>query len=388
MLPASKPTNATPARRHRSRPLLGLAITLTALLAAFVPAAANAAFVTIGSPLSVPTTLNTAENLGYPGTYTPVPPAPDAPNGLYHTYHYGADTALWNVGQASGLSRTPATGQAVKVKLEGCAQEAAGGPAPLTEIHFQDLTPLSGGGAKVNITSQGFNIPVCGQGGASGSTVSTYDPINLCVSAGDYVGFNDDGGYVPNVYRAGVPYQVLGSVQGSTADSFLRNSGTGNGAVMSSSDLSANDGFAVNHSEELMMQVQIGTGSDATHICAGGTAGLPPVLPPIRVSPQTDGVNHERIVAVAVYCRLKPECRGVATLTLSNLSGYAGSTGSSRRTVGRAGFSLPPNKTTHLPIRLAASVMGLIRTQHGITARLTAVVAGKTITQTIKVKIL
>jgi hypothetical protein len=214
--------------------------------------------------------------------------------------------------------------------------------------------------------------------------VSTYEPINLCVSAGDYVGFNDDGGYVPNVYRAGVPYQVLGSVPGSTADSFLRNNGTGNGAILSSSDLSANDGFAANANKELMMQVELGTGADATHICAGGTQGAAPVLPPIRVSRQTDGVNHERIVSVAVYCRLAPECKGVATLTLAGRSAGVGPTG----LVGRKGFSLRPNKTTHLPIRLTSSVMGLIRRNHGITTTLTATVAGKTITQTITVKIL
>lgn len=352
------------------------------------PGRADAAISTVGSPLAVPATLNTTENLNYSGTYTPVPPAPDAPNGLYHTYHYGADTAIWNVGQAKGSPAVPMTGQALKVKLEGCAQPAPEGPPPLTEIHFQDLTPLTGGGAKVDITSQGFSIPVCGEGGAGASTISTYEPINLCVSQGDYVGFNDEGGYVPNAYRSGVPYQVLGSVASATADSFLRDGGTGNGAVMPSSYLSANEGFAVNEHEELMLQVELGTGSDATHICAGGTAGAPPVLPPIRVSPQTDGVNHERIVSIAVYCRLQPACRGVATLTLSNLSGYATKRGFTRSTVGRKGFSLAPNKTTHLPIRIAPSVLGLIRKHHGVTLTLTATVAGKTITQQITVKIL
>jgi hypothetical protein len=370
--------------RRSAMTLLGLFI--AAMLSG--PAHASAATMTIGSPLSVPATLNTAENLGYPGTDTPVPPAPDAPNGLYHTYHYGADTAIWNVGLASGDPQSPATGQAVKIALEGCAQEASGGPAPLTEIHFQDLSPIAGGGAKVNLSSQGFNIPICGQNGASGSTVTTYEPINLCVSAGDYVGFNDEGGYVPNSYRNGVPYQVLGAVQGSTLDSFIRGGGTGNGAVMSSSDLSANEGFAVSHGEELMMQATIGTGTDATHICAGGTQGAPPVLAPIRVSPQTDGINHERIVSIAVYCRLQPACKGVATLSVSNLSGYAGTSGSHPSIVGRAGFNLVPNKTTHLPIRLSSSVMGLIRKNHGIAVTLTAVVAGNAVAQTIKVKIL
>ncbi|HEY2216425.1 MAG TPA: hypothetical protein VGH21_02950 [Solirubrobacteraceae bacterium] len=337
---------------------------------------------TFGSPLSVPATLNTAENLGYPGTNTAVPPAPDAPNGVFHTFHYGADTALWNVGLAAGDPRVPTTGQALKVSLEGCAQQAPGGPAPLTEIHFQDITPLPGGGAKVNITSQGFNIPICGQGGAGGATVSTYEPINLCVSTGDYVAFNDEGGYVPNVYRDGVAYQVIGAAGGSTMDSFLKDQGTGNGATMSSADTSANDGFATNHGEELLMRVTLGTGADATHICPGGKQGLPPALAPIRVSPQTDGVNHSRIVAVAVFCRVTP-CKGTATLTVPGESTYGGEV-----TYGRVGFSLQANKTVHLPIRVKSELVKKIRAKHGVSLKLAAAVNGQTITQRITVKIL
>jgi hypothetical protein len=367
-----------------ARRFFGLVVCAGAALAGFAPAGAHAAMMTLGSPLSVPATLNTAENLSYAGTYTPVPPAPDAPNGLFHTFHYGADTAIWNTSLANGTPRMSATGQVVKVRLEGCAKEAENGPVPLSEIHFQDLSPLPGGGAKVNISSQGFNIPICGRDGAGGSTVMTYDPTNLCVSAGDYVSFNDNGGYVPNIYRAGVAYQVLGAVPGSTSNSFLRNNGTGNGSTLSSSDLSANDGFAVNDGRELMMQVVLGTGSDATHICSGGTAGRAPVLPPIRISRQTDGINHERIVSVAVYCRLAPECKGTATLTLAGRSASTLHAGP----VGRRGFSLQPNKTTHLPIRVSNSVMGMIRRNHGISTTITAVVDGKTISQTIIIKIL
>jgi hypothetical protein len=352
---------------------------LAGIVAAILaPSSATAAITVVGSPLSVPATLNTAENLNYQGTNTMVPVSPQAPNGLFHTFHYGADTALWNVSQAGGSAGMPATGQAVKVRLEGCAEPVAGGPPPLSQIHFQDVSPLPGGGARVNLTSQSFEIPVCGHGGASDSTVTTYEPINLCVNQGDYVALNDEGGYVENIYRAGVPYQVLGSVSGSTADSFMRNLGTGDGAVMSPSDKTANDGFAVNQNEELMLQVTLGTGSDATHLCAGGTAGLPPVLPPIRVSPQTDGINHSRIVSVAIYCRLTPACKGVATLSF----------GGKQVSVGQSGFSLVGGTTSHLPLRVAPGLMGMIRKHNGVRTTLTAVVAGKTIAQTIDIKIL
>jgi hypothetical protein len=357
---------------------------LAGLLTLLACASSEAAVSTFGSPLAVPATLNTTEHLNYPGTNTAVPPAPDAPNGVFHTFHYGADTALWNFSNAQGPTRVPSTGQALKFEVEGCAQPAAGGPRPLTTIHFQDLTPLPDGGAKVNITSQGFDLPVCGEGGAGASTITTYAPINLCVSAGDYVGFNDNGGYVPNVYRSGVPYQVLGAVAGATTDSFIKDQGTGNGAVLSPSVTSANDGFATNRNEELMMRVTLGTGADATHICPGGRQGRPPALAPIRVSPQTDGINHSRIVAVAVFCRVSP-CNGVATLgpNAADTSTYG-----REETYGRVGFSLPPNKTVHLAIRVKSKLVQKIRAKHGVSTTLTAVVNGKKITQRITIKIL
>ncbi|MGO8906782.1 MAG: hypothetical protein ACLQMH_14355 [Solirubrobacteraceae bacterium] len=361
--------------RGHARRLLW-AISLAGLLALFVAPTSEAAIITFGSPLSVPATLNTATDLSYLGTYTAVPPSPEAPTGLFHTPHFGADTALWNVTQAAGDPRVPATGQALQVSLEGCAEAAPHGPAPLTQIHFQDLSPLPGGGAQVNLSSQAFNIPVCGQGGAGPSKITTYEPTNLCVSAGDYVAFNDDGGYVENVYRAGVPYQVLGAVKGSTADSFVANNGTDNGAVLSSSDTAANDGFASNPGEELMMQVKLGTGPDATHICPGGSQGLPPVLPPVGIRPQTDGINHSRVVAVAIYCRVTPECKGVAMLKAGHGHAY-----------GRAGFSVPANRTAHVPIRLAPEAIGLIRRHNGVSATFTALVAGRSFSQTITVKI-
>jgi hypothetical protein len=392
---AALPMLGSMARRCTPRALarvlrLARAVTLAAMLAALAalaPAPAGAERLTIGSPLSVPATLNTAQNLSYQGTNTQVPVSPEAPNGVFHTFHFGADTAIWNAPSRGGPvqaastksgAAVPAGGQILQIRLEGCAEAVAADPTPLTQIHFQTLSPLAGGGARVNLTSQSFEIPVCGQGGASGSTVSTYEPTNLCVNQGDYVAFNDEGGYVPGVYHSGVPYEVLGAIRAATADSFLRNNGTGDGAIFSPSDTSAMDGFASNPGEELLMQMLLGTGSDARYVCPGGSKDAPPALPAIGVRAQTDGINHERIVSVAVYCRLTPECKGVATLTIA---GKPVSTGS------QIPFSLRGNATTHLPIRLLPRLMGLIRKHHGISATLTAVVGATTVSQTINVKI-
>ena len=240
---------------------------------------------------------------------------------------------------------------------------------------------MPGGGAKVNLTSQPFDIPVCGWNGASGSTVTTYEPINLCVSQGDYVDLNEEGGFVEHIYQNGVPYRVLGAVPGSTTNSFIKGNRTGNGATLSPSNTAAMDGFAANHNEELMLQVQLGTGRDATHICAGGTRGLPPVLPPIRVGPQTDGLNHHGIIAVAIYCRLRAGCNGVATLTPMGRQARKAS-------YGHTSFRLRGNTTSHVPIRVTSRMIQLVRRYRGgVSAALTAVVRGKTVTQTIVLRI-
>lgn len=349
---------------------------LSGLLSLAACTTSDAAIATFGSPLSVPATLNTTENLGYLGTYTQVPPGPNAPNGVVHTDHYGADTALWNVAQGAGSPVAPAAGQAVKVRLEGCAEAAPGGPAPLTQIHFQDLSPLPGGGARVNLTSQPFEVPVCGQNGASGSTVSTYEPINLCVSPGDYVAFNDEGGFVAGAYPSGVPFEVLGSVKRSSVDSFIKNDGTGNGAALSGLETAPLGGFAASQNEELMLQATLGTGPDATPAC-GGKKGVPPPLAPIRVSPQTDGVNHSGIVAVAVFCRVSPECKGTATL----------STHAGREVFGQQSFSLLPERTVHLPIHISSRLVSLIRSRHGVPTTLTMALGGAKISQQITLKI-
>jgi hypothetical protein len=347
-------------------------------LALAVPAHSSAAVITVGSPLSVPATLNTVDNLDYQGTNTAVPPTPQNPTGIVHTTHFGADTVLWNKSLAHGSGAMPASGQALKVRLEGCAQPAPGGPPPLTQIHLQSLAPVPDGGARVSLSSQAFDIPVCGQRGASGSTITTYAPTNLCVNKGDYVGLNEEGGFEEPFYRAGVPYRVLGAVKGSIFDSFIRHNGTGNGSLLSALDTTAMDGFAANANEELMLQVQLGTGRDARYVCPGGTRDAPKVLPPLHVRPQTDGVNHQGIVQVAIYCRPAGGCQGNATLTLP---------GHPPTTVGSATFDLPGNHTSHLPIHISSLLMSRIHANGSAKTTFTALMGGRTFAQTITIKV-
>lgn len=352
--------------------VLVTAVLTAAVLATALPAGAQAALSTFGSPLSGAATLNTSENLGYEGTNTPLP------GYVFHTPHDGADTALWNV--AGNTPAAPADGQVVKIELEGCAQQASGGPAPLNQIHFQILSPGGGGSAKVQLTSQPFSIPVCGQGGASGSTVSSYEPVNFCVTPGDYVAFNDEGGYVENVYRSGVPYQVIGTARGSTMDSFIMGNGTGNGAVFSPSNRSAADGFVSNDGEELMLRSTLGTGPDARYVCPGGTKEAPPAAPtaPVKLLPQIDAINAHHAADIVMYCRVAPTCDGTASLGARGGGAHYGS----------IHIDIPVHQTTHLEVPLTrVALRRFTRRRRTLPAALTVALDGQTVQQRVTLKI-
>ena len=338
-----------------------------ALVLILLVGTAGAATLTFGSPMAVTASKDTANDLNYQGSNVPLP------GSVFHIPHDGADGALWNVQLPAGNPTAPVGGQVVSVRLEGCAK--SNGPAPLTQIHFQSLAPLTGGGAKVELTSQAFDIPVCGIGGASGSTVSTYDPINLCVAQGDYVAFDEEGGFVaaqngPPPYPAGVPYMVIGGVPSATMDSFIRNNGVGNGAMFSPTDTTNHDGFASNPGEELMLQATLATGPDATPICPGGTKGLPPpgsprashrhIFPTLTIpTPQLDGMNIRGVVQVALYCHSASSCTG--TITLHSKPHH----GSHSVWLGSAKFVVGAHRTGKARVHLSALARRMVRNTIG-----------------------
>jgi hypothetical protein len=386
-----------PSRMHARLARVALCASIAVCTAMLLPAASDAAVSTFGSPLAVPATLDTTSNLGYEGVNTPVPPAPDAPDGNVHTSHNGVDTALWNVAIPGGVPVAPAAGQVRKVELEGCAVPNPEGPAPLTQIHFQSLAPTPGG-VKVTSTSQAFDIPVCGVAGASGATISSYEPASLCVAQGEYVAFNDEGGYVERSYRSGAPYRVMATVAGATFDSFV--GGASNGAELSSSNRTSLDGFAANPNAELLLRATLGTGADALQGC-GGAGNVAPsvrpraVLPSVKIAPQTDGINQRGVVSVAMYCRLKPQCQGTASLSIPKgttvrrrtSGGHGHRTVSIAGTYGKTAFKIPGGKTSHIRVHVSSKLIKLARRPGGVSIVLTALVAGQPATGKITVKV-
>ena len=347
---------------------------------------------TFGSALSVPATRDTANNLSYTGTNIPV--AGVAP---VHVNHDGSDDALWNTALASGTAAAPAAGQALSVSVEGCAQPAPNGPAPLTQFHFQTLTPVPGGGATVDVTSQPFDLPICGTATAtgtvaSGTTVTSYQPTNMCVGAGDFVDFNDEGGFDPQFYPSGVGYEVIGSTAGSAMSSYIAADGTNNGDALSAMNVSASAGFADNAGAELLLRTTLGTGSDSIPACGSAASGPPsgggsgaggggwaarrprprdpvrPGVPPgVVITPRTELVKARR-VRVAFFCAQRgAPCRGTLVLSSGALK------------LGRATFTSKAHAVAHIPLRLAPVGARLVHASGpaGLKTTMTITLAGQ-----------
>jgi len=323
-----------------------------------VPAAGQAASASFGSDLSAPASLDTT---------TAVAP----------TNHYGADTSIWNTVLGNGSAPVaPASGQIVQVRLKGCAVQPPGAPAPDTQIHIATLRPQGGGAVKViysatDLQGHFFHIPIC-SGPADVNTVSTYVPQNLCVNVGDYVAFNDEGGFDPNFYRNGVPYRVLSGAPGSTFNSFIRNNGENIGDTFSPGDQTAHDGFGTTQGAELLLQAVLATGPDATPLCPGGTqgerpAGRPgaspsPFIPGSVAAPATAAknararVNGRGVALVSLHCATGTRCQGQMSLDRS---------GAINKHLAVARFSVAGHGNGKVRLNLGRRVLEQLRRHHG-----------------------
>jgi len=314
------------------RPQLVLAFAAALLALVLLAPGARADQVTFGSPLNVAATKDTTNDLGYAGwTYT------------FHVFHDGADTDLWNPTQASGNPQAPATGQVLAIKQEGCAVQAPGGPTPLTQIGFEELTRQADGTLKVVAATEHFNLPVCGVNGASGSTVTTFQPTQhvFCVNAGDYVAFNDEGGF-GEYYPSGVPYRVIGAVSGSGMVSYIRNAGTMLNAVIHPGDVTNHDGYLDNPGEEVMTQVVLGTGADGSYHCAGGAKDKPLQA----TSAATGGqISKRGVFDAPVFCHGPARCSGTVTIKGASFS------------LSIPYSNLPVNSTRHIRLRFSLAVL-------------------------------
>jgi hypothetical protein len=226
----------------------------------------------------------------------PILPGPFAHENTANTPHSAEDLGVWNPGITA-----PTGGQIVSIQVTGCALEDVGSPVqesqgvPVNTLLFQTLTPSgsswtvdnTAGAAAGDGSAFPFQLPFCQSAanptGASAGTVTTYEPLHLCVNAGDVVAFHDLGGFVDDggpFYPQGIPMEVLAPVSGPGTDSFI---GVGvpslGPGVFGTLDTTLfgqdQSGYATEADQEVTLQVVEATGNDAYGLCSGGFGDEP-----------------------------------------------------------------------------------------------------------------
>jgi hypothetical protein len=182
---------------------------------------------------------------------------------------HGADSAFWNVtlpGRPQGAAM-PAPGEVIALRLKGTALSNRGAPRPLVQFHFQVIRPQGDGTYRVILSSNPFDVPV----DVNPDTISTYHTAGpFCVNAGDYITFNDEGGWDPNFYPSGTPFEVFTSAPASTTAFYTKDNGTNVGMTLAPSNPRAFGGAgALHQGQEVLLQSVLATRYDATPVCGG-----------------------------------------------------------------------------------------------------------------------
>jgi hypothetical protein len=295
------------------------ALLLTIAVLLVLPAGAHAAVTQFGSDLSGPA--NIAQS-------------------------HGEDTAFWNVRLANGgAAAAPAEGHVTAIKVKGGVLTRTRDDRLARQVHFQVLTPGSGG-MRVDASSAPFYLPRTDDQ----QVVTTYEEpelVNICVRKGDYIDLNTIGGAeFAAGGDAGSALQVFSRTPNSLVNWYESGGGTNTGDVFPRSvDLP---------DTELLLQAVLSTGPDASDFCPGGyrqhvfrgLAFPAPTQPTVKT-------KTRRV-------RLKGECHGenyggcFGELTLT-----AEIDGTSRK-LGEVSFSIKPGLEATIEIPISeASVLAI-----------------------------
>jgi hypothetical protein len=269
-----------------------------------------------------------------------------------------ADTAYWQTTFPDGRSPvTPGRGQITSIRLKGIAMAnpVAGVPGGETMWHLQALQPQPDGRFVIQRTSGAFFVP---PKGTDPQTITTYNPVNFCVEAGEVLAFNTVGGWDGIVnqtgpYPGGTPLQIFARIPTAVASSFEGADQTNNGDTITG-DTARTNGL------ELLMQLTLSTGPDATPLCPGGTMGVPgggggppppaPQPPPAKIQKAT--LPPKQKVTVSKKGKLN-----VSVFCLPGLARCVGkvrvmSKGPTPKSLGVGSFNAAPKTTGHATIFL------------------------------------
>jgi hypothetical protein len=285
-----------------------------------------------------------------------------------------ADTAYWQTTLADGRNpAAPASGQITSFRLKGIAL-ASPQPGVIggeTMFHLQALRRQPDGTFLILRTSGAFFVA---PKGTDPQTITSYEPINFCIETGELLVFNTVGGWDGIVdqsgpYPSGTPLQTFSRIPNSVVSEFEGAEQTNNGNVLTAST-------AKTTGLELLMQMTLGTGPDATPLCPGGTMGVPPAgppppppgpppPPPAPPAPQKATLPAKQRVTVSkigklslsVFCLPGPaRCVGAVRIR---------SKGATSKQIGSASFNVAAKTTGHATILLTKTGRKLFTSGRG-----------------------
>jgi hypothetical protein len=304
-----------------------------------IPAAASADQVTFGSSLAGPADVLHDKNL--------------------------ADTVFWNI-SAKNSHQSPVSGQVLGVRIKGRIVPRSNNidtGDKLNLFHTQVLRPNADGTVTVDSTSQGFHFPV----GGTVNDVHTFVPSGQCIRAGQYFGFNHFGGWNGDPAQPGTRYEIFKRDGASQMNWYEQDAGTNNGATFTPNqhrdtqgNPMFNNGFTHGQpvAEELMMQVVVGTGFDASNLCEGGHQGYE--YAGVDVQPTTFTVYDDGVAGARIACLSgRGYCEGTARLSVDGLE------------IGSAPFKINRNITTNLDVPLSNEGARLVNQRGMVDATVT-----------------
>lgn len=280
------------------------------------------------------------------------------------TENHQADTLFFNTGGAN-THKSPISGEILEIRVKGTIVPQAG-RSNNNLWHSQVLQPKTDGTYSVESSSQHLYFPV----GVPADTVSRFVPSRQCVEAGQFVDFNNVGGWDGNPGEPnGTLYKIFQPKGGSQYNWFERDNGTNIGVTFNPGRRVYNkaDGSYLREEYEgprdgeLMMQVVVGTGWQASNLCPGGLMGWE--YQGVEVKPQAFKVYDDGVAGARLFCasNTKSFCKGTVRLEVDG------------QVLGTSGeFSMKPNETTSIDVPLTNDGARLVNTRASVEATVVA----------------
>ena len=275
--------------------------------------------------------------------------------------NHQADTLFFNT-SAGNSHASPISGEILAIRVKGTVVSQTG-RSNNSMWHSQVLQPNSNGTFTVQSSSQDLYFPI----DVPADTVSTFVPSTQCIEAGQTVDFNNIGGWDGNPSQpTGTIYKIFKSKTGSQYNWFERDNGTNIGAtflpgrrVFNNPDGSyfREEFEGPRNNQELMMQVVVGSGWDASNLCPGGLKGWEyqgVEVKAVSGKVYDDGIGHARLFCSS---NTKSFCKG--TVRLESEGVVLGTSGE---------FTLKPNDTTTIDVPLTNEGARFVNTRGTVEA--------------------